>query len=416
MITDPIIKTAIKAGRARKIIDGEGKGNGRLVLHIRPAKGRVLAEWYAQQITVGKRRLRKIGTYPGTSLAEARRTFEEAFSATIAQGKNIKATRARKAGSVADLFDAYITFLKAERKGYKDVERILIRAAKSFGETRKANEITTEEVIDFLRPIYNRGRKSLADHARGYIRAAFSWAIKSQNDYRNANTDRTFELRLNPATSIPVEAKGKGDRWLEAAELREFLQWIDGYQPIKGKRAISERNLLCLKLATMLGQRTSEITSLHRSQYNAIRKCLEWQDTKTGRAHILPLPKQAVRILESTPPNEHGWFFPSALDETIHTRFGAMQAITRAYVLRNKKAQFCPRDFRRTFKTLAGFAGITKSDRDRLQNHAHGDISSRHYDRYDYLEEKRAAMAKWEQWFEANVENEPQQNVINIAV
>jgi hypothetical protein len=45
-----------------------------------------------------------------------------------------------------------------------------------------------------------------------------------------------------------------------------------------------------------------------------------------------------------------------------------------------------------------------------------GDISSRHYDRYDYLEEKRAAMDKWEKWFEENVENEPKKKVINIAV
>jgi hypothetical protein len=52
---------------------------------------------------------------------------------------------------------------------------------------------------------------------------------------------------------------------------------------------------------------------------------------------------------------------------------------------------------RRTFKTLAGDAGLSKEMRDRLQNHAKGtDISSKHYDRYDYLSERRAAMAKWE--------------------
>ena len=34
--------------------------------------------------------------------------------------------------------------------------------------------------------------------------------------------------------------------------------------------------------------------------------------------------------------------------------------------------------------------------RDRLQNHSKvSDVSTRHYDRYDYLSERRAAMAKW---------------------
>jgi hypothetical protein len=43
---------------------------------------------------------------------------------------------------------------------------------------------------------------------------------------------------------------------------------------------------------------------------------------------------------------------------------------------------------RRTWKTLAGNAGISKEMRDRLQNHSKGDVSSRHYDRYDYLVER----------------------------
>jgi hypothetical protein len=59
-------------------------------------------------------------------------------------------------------------------------------------------------------------------------------------------------------------------------------------------------------------------------------------------------------------------------------------------------ASFTARDLRRTWKTLAGDAGIPKELRDRLQNHARGgDVSSRQDDRYDYLPERRAAMAKW---------------------
>lgn len=131
---------------------------------------------------------------------------------------------------------------------------------------------------------------------------------------------------------------------------------------------------------------------------------------------MLPLPKQAVRLLEALQPNEYGWFFPSKEDPKRPTHYLRLQAITRDYVIRTNSPRFSPRDFRRTFKTLAGFAGITKTDRDRLQNHAQSDISSRHYDRYDYLEEKRAAMAVWEVWFEANIENEPQPKVINMAM
>ncbi|OAT38125.1 integrase [Enterobacter soli ATCC BAA-2102] len=49
--------------------------------------------------------------------------------------------------------------------------------------------------------------------------------------------------------------------------------------------------------------------------------------------------------------------------------------------------KFIPRDFRRTFKTLAGQLKITKEIRDRIQHHALHDVSSVHDDRYDYSEE-----------------------------
>ena len=56
---------------------------------------------------------------------------------------------------------------------------------------------------------------------------------------------------------------------------------------------------------------------------------------------------------------------------------------------------FSPRDMRRTFKTTAGSIGISLELRNRLQGHALTDVGSVHYDRYDYLTEKRTAMAAW---------------------
>ena len=53
-------------------------------------------------------------------------------------------------------------------------------------------------------------------------------------------------------------------------------------------------------------------------------------------------------------------------------------------------------DFRRTFKTLGGQLKIIEEIRDRIQHHALHDVSSVHYDRYDYNEEKLEAFLKWE--------------------
>jgi integrase len=61
---------------------------------------------------------------------------------------------------------------------------------------------------------------------------------------------------------------------------------------------------------------------------------------------------------------------------------------------------FQPRDLRTTFKTLTGEIGISKEIRDRIQNHAFSDVSSKHYDRYEYLVEKRTALKRWGRYLE----------------
>ena len=65
--------------------------------------------------------------------------------------------------------------------------------------------------------------------------------------------------------------------------------------------------------------------------------------------------------------------------------------------------KFVPRDLRRTVKTRMGELGIAKDVRDRLQNHAAMDVSAKHYDRYDYMAEKRAAAERWCDFLEVTI-------------
>jgi hypothetical protein len=41
---------------------------------------------------------------------------------------------------------------------------------------------------------------------------------------------------------------------------------------------------------------------------------------------------------------------------------------------------------------------VPKEIRDRIQNHALQDVSSKNYDRWTYMPEKRAAMLKWDKF------------------
>ncbi len=144
------------------------------------------------------------------------------------------------------------------------------------------------------------------------------------------------------------------------------------------------------------GQRVQEILRLTDSHYERPERLLVWRKTKNGLPHSLPLPSIAIEIVDHLMTNDAGYFFPHRFDPNRHAIYTTPNKLCEMYANETETLRFTPRDLRRTWKTLAGRAGISKEMRDRLQNHIMGgDVSTRHYDRYDYLAERRAAMAQW---------------------
>lgn len=399
MLTDAGIRQAIKAGRNATLTDGRGRGTGRLALMVRAMPGRVIAEFYAQQWANGRRRLAKIGAFPEMSLAEARSKFQADFSGVIRSGENIKYRRDTKPGTVRDLFNAYVFSLEqAGKESAWDIRRSLDRVIVAIGPDKAANEVKTEDVVEAIRPVYASGSKGMADHMRAYVRAAFSWGKKSENDYRKDIKDRRFNLTINPAADIPTEARTMGNRWLTVDEIRALWAWCDSEM-----HGIAPSNIAAVKMCLLTGQRVKEITRIHVDMYLRDEQLIEWPTTKTKRPHAIPLPPQAVEIMNSLTPSRHGWFFPMIQRPAERVESTTIYDIITRYTEAHGVPWFTPRDFRRTWKTLGGFAGIPKDVRDHIQNHAKNDVSSRHYDRYEYMKEKRSGMDTWGKWFDENI-------------
>ncbi|WP_229599868.1 site-specific integrase [Vibrio navarrensis] len=168
------------------------------------------------------------------------------------------------------------------------------------------------------------------------------------------------------------------------------------------------RNLILLCLYTG-GQRPYELAA---SRWEAI----DWQQktllitpdiSKNKRPHLIPLTDSALVVLERQRLNNDSEFiFPHRFNPTDHIRLDSLsQGIARYREASPHIKPFTPRDLRRTCKTLMGEIGISKSLRDRLQNHALNDVSSKHYDRYEYLPEKRIALESWEQKLNLQVDD-----------
>ena len=318
------------------------------------------------------------------SLAEARDVFERDFARLIQQGASIKIAGDSRVGTVGELFAAYIQHLKDA--SWVEAETGLNKVLDTLGRTRPARDISPAEVLGVLRPIYERGARSMADHVRSYIRAAYSWGIKSEHDYRHA-APRRFQLIHNPAAGIPTEPKVVGNHWLDEEEFVRLYQWLEFPDaPVHPPYTRAVRILM------LTGQRVDEVAALHVNQWDAKETIIDWSKTKNGKPHAIPLPALAAELLGSVIPNKHGWFFPSAMDPTRPVTAATLYS----FMWRQRERGVIPfvtnRDLRRTWKTLAGKAGVPKEIRDRIQNHALQDVSSKNYDRWTYMPEKREGM------------------------
>ena len=192
------------------------------------------------------------------------------------------------------------------------------------------------------------------------------------------------------AAGIPTEPKVRGTRWLDEDEFSQLYKWLECPDV-----PVHPPYLRAVRILMLTGQRVEEMARLHVDQWDAEERILDWSKTKNGKPHSLPVPDLAADLLESIKPNEHGWFFPSAMDPTRPVSAGTLYAFMWRQRGRGVIPVVTNRDLRRTWKTLAGKAGIPKEIRDRLQNHTLQDVSSKHYDRWQYMPEKRKGMKKW---------------------
>jgi hypothetical protein len=165
-----------QTGKQLSLVDGEGHGTGRLVLVMKPMPTRVTADWMAQQWRDQKRLKKKLGSYPSMPLSKAREVFTRDFADMIQKGRSIKIAGDTRPGTVADLFEAYVQYLKdAEKPSWKEIEKGLNKIADTLGRNRPAREIEPDEIVEVIRPIYERGKKAMADHVRSYVHAAYGW-------------------------------------------------------------------------------------------------------------------------------------------------------------------------------------------------------------------------------------------------
>jgi integrase len=223
-----------------------------------------------------------------------------------------------------------------------------------------------------------------------------------------------FNLLLNPVTNIEKKAKYEtvGDHVIADDDIRRIWNEITEEYFISGH---------VVKLALATGQRAGELIRLKIENINIEEGYLAIPDTvsKNRTNHVVPLNDLALEVSKSILDEIEDssiYIFPGIKDgyycEDTPLNPSTLTQHVREFCNDYEGEKFVPRDIRRTWKTLTGKAGISKDLRDRIQNHAIQDVSTKHYDRYDYYTEKQNGLKVWNDYLDLIVH--PRKNVTQL--
>lgn len=294
-LTDTAIKNAKpKPDKAYKLPDEKG-----LYLLVTVNGGKW---WRFDYRFDGKRKTLSMGTYPDTTLKQARDKRDNArskLSDGIDPGENRKAVKSSRAESVSNSFE-----IIAREWGSKNIDtwpkknnrskRMLERNIFPWLGSKPITDILPMDILTCLRRVEDRGTIETAHRILQICGQVFRYAVATGRIDR----DITPDLRgaLPPA---------KGEHFAaitEPKQVAELLRAIDSYQG--SLSAIS-----ALKLAPMVFVRPGELRAAEWEHINFDTKEWRYFVTKTQVEHIVPLSGQAIAILQELHPvTGHGRF------------------------------------------------------------------------------------------------------------
>jgi integrase len=393
LTTTTVRALAIPPGKTEAIFfDATVPGFG---IRIREGGSRNFVFQYA--IGTKHRRL-TLGKFPALSVADARRTASTLY-AKVKLGEDPAGEKADKQARAGETFGAVLKTYLAQRQEtarrqttYSEIERHLARNLLPLHSLHIAKVDLRAVSVELDRVTREHGAVQ-SNRTRASLSKFFNWCA-----------GRGI-VAANPAAFANRNEEHPRERVLTAAELKAIWQ----ASPDNDYGAI-------IKILALTGCRAREVSGLRWSEVDLDGRLwtLPGERTKNHRSHLIPLAEPAYTIITQRPrrimangqPRDlifgagegpfSGWSnSKEALDKRILEMTG------------HSLASWVVHDLRRAFSTmLHDDLGIPPHVVERLLNHIsghQGGVAGR-YNKAEYLNEKKQALARWGEHLLALVE------------
>jgi integrase len=383
--------------------------------------------WCAFYRFHGRLRRFTIGSYTAIKPAQARRAAGAALD-RVRQGVDpAEEKRARRDqrtpemetfGAVARDYLELHHKRNSRESTFSEAKRDFEKHSIAAWDKRPISSITRRDVIALIDRIVQRGAEVQANRTLARLRAMFNWAVRKDH------------LPSSPAAGLELPTQEQTrDRVLSDGELRWFWQACDEIGWPFGPFA---------KLLLLTAQRRDEVAQMAWAELDLAARVwtIPGPRAKNGRLHEVQLSQEALAALRALPRIGKRLVFTTEGDKPIAGFSNAKRRLDAAMLKAARKSLDLPaeneayrkaicvaaskplpveiphwtfHDLRRTGATGMARMNFPPHVVDKVLNHASGTIRgvAAVYNRFEYREERRAALEAWGRFLNALVMEGP---------
>ena len=378
-LTNLQIQKAKPKEKQYKLSDGRG-----MYLIVAPRGGKY---WRLDYRFNGKRQTLSLGTFPSTSLKEARRKCANTKS-LIEDGIDPSHQRKIKLAGDKDSFEAVAKeWYGKYRSQWTDnhatttLRRIEANLFPWLG-SRPIAVIEPREILQTLRRIEKRGSLETAHRVQQIASRIFRYAVATGQCTRDPTTDLKGALPPTRSTHFPTIT--------DPTEIGALLRTIDGYQG-------SPITQFALQMAPLVFVRPGELRHCEWAEIRTDEATWRIPSTKMKmrRDHIVPLSRQALSILEELQPLTGSgiYAFPSARSATRPMSENTINGALRR--LGYTTDEFTGHGFRSMASTILNENSWNRDAIERQLAHVDNNSIRATYNYAEHLEERRRMMQWW---------------------
>ncbi|MCR5869372.1 MULTISPECIES: site-specific integrase [unclassified Sphingomonas] len=309
-----------------------------------------------------------IGKYGDMSLADARAEAKRLLAAPTSDPKPVsKSVKDARDEFLTDHYDPASTSSWAHK-----VELILKKHLRGI-EHKQVADVSDGDIRRVLDKLASTPSMQL--HVYRVARTFFTWCTRSPHRY----------IQRSPMEGYAPPGKDrKGTRVLTEDELRSV--W----------NAAGTGSRLVIRLMILWGTRNEETCVLRRDWASDDVLTIPGAHTKNGRDHGIPLLPLARSVLAER-PNDGDFYFPGRHTNKKALNPSSLNRMLEEIQDETQSSGWTLRDIRRTFRSNMARLRVPRDVCEVLINHA-PPVLDEIYDRYDRLDEKRDALARYEKF------------------